>query len=313
MRWIGIIIAITLAAAAAFMVIKFSGGGDEPPHQQITQVAPVVQTPVSADIETVNVYVAANFIPVGTGIEEGMLDTQPWPKHLVIEGFITNPEECEKLKGMVTRSSFQPREPIIRSKVVNANDPNFLAGALEKGKRITTVAVDAVSGIAGFVFPGDRVDVLVIHKVDKPGLTPLEMELLDDEEKKELIIETILTNIKVVAADQRSSVNNEEGILVPSSVSLEVTPEDAQRLKLAADVGTISLALRSIKDKDTVESVALLRATELSQLSASAPQTPRKVGNVSLPVTVIRGTQVDDVESKKKKEEEFQQQSAVIQ
>ena len=182
-----------------------------------------------------------------------------------------------------------------------------------EGVVVTTVAVDAVSGIAGFVFPGDRVDVLVIHKVDKPGLTPLEMELLDDEEKKELIIETILTNIKVVAADQRSSVNNEEGILVPSSVSLEVTPEDAQRLKLAADVGTISLALRSIKDKDTVESVALLRATELSQLSASAPQTPRKVGNVSLPVTVIRGTQVDDVESKKKKEEEFQQQSAVIQ
>jgi len=303
MKWIGLVIAVFVAAVAAFMVLKLSSK-KEPAPKMMANTAPVEVRPrAEPQIETVDVYVAANFIPVGTVIEEGMLDSQPWPKHLLLKEFVVGADKGQKLKGMITRAPFQPREPFIMSKMVNPEDPNFLAGNLPKGMRVATIKTSEVDGVAGFVFPGDRVDVLVTHKILREGVSEEDIE--DNRNKKELmedVTETLLSNIRVLAVDQRATggVNKDGGIIIPRSVSLEVAPEDSQRLKLATEVGQVSLTLRSIEDKDTVETVAMTRLSGLSQFETSPLAPKKKPQEKFVPVVVIRGVQPDQKEGAQK-------------
>ncbi|MCI5049341.1 MAG: Flp pilus assembly protein CpaB [Rickettsiales bacterium] len=305
MKWIGLVIAVFVAAVAAFMVLKLSGSDEKKAKPIVAQNRPVqVQQRAEPRIETVDVYVAANFIPVGTVVEENMLDVQPWPKHLLLKDFVVGNKKGEALVGMVTRSPFQPREPFIMSKMVNPDDPNFLAGNLPKGMRVATIRTNEIDGVAGFVFPGDRVDVLVTHEILKKGVR--ERDLKDARTQKNLyedVTETLLSNVRVLAVDQRSStgVNRDGGIVIPRSVSLEVAPEDSQRLKLATEIGKVSLTLRSLADKQTIETVAITRQSDLSQ-SSGVPMSDDEVPVANndeefIPVVVVRGTQVENEES----------------
>ncbi|MBN66864.1 MAG: Flp pilus assembly protein CpaB [Rickettsiales bacterium] len=300
MRSVGLIIAIVVAALAAFLVLRFTGSPEPAP-----QPAPVVVEPQQTDIQTVNVYVASSFIPVGTRIDESMLDTQPWPSHLVVPGFVIGVDEGEKLIGKVTRSAFQPREPIIATKVINANDPNFIAGTLPQGMRMVTISTNVVDGLAGFVFPGDRVDVLVTHRVIREGVRQEDLKQLRDDEAFEEVTETLLTNVRVLAVDQRSSVTSEGNVIVPSTVSLQTTPEDAQRIRLASSVGQLSLTLRSLEDEDTLENIAATRKSSLSDTTGYTPgQTSSANAGSYIPVTVVRGTSVEDEEGLEKRQEQ---------
>lgn len=312
MKWIGLVIAVFVAVAAAFMVMKMSGNDEQPVSVQATQQPMDVQPQAQVQIQTVNVYVAAKFIPIGTVIDESMLDTQPWPQHLVLDGFVVGPEAGEKLKGMVTRAPFQAREPIIGSKVVNPEDPNFLAGALPKGKRVITMATDEIAGVAGFVFPGDRVDVLVTHRILREDVTQKDIkEAGNMQELTEEVTESLVTNIPVLAVDQRSTAGaavpsggsgQEGGIVIPRSISLEVTPEDAQRIRLGYQLGQLSLTLRSLEDKETIETVAITRQTDLSQFDTSALAASSN-SDEFIPVVVIRGTAIENEDAKKKRDE----------
>ncbi len=312
MKWIGLVVAVFVAVAAAFMVLKLSGNKEQAVNQQVAQQQQMnVQPQAQVQIETVNVYVAAKFIPIGTVIDESMLDTQPWPQHLVLDGFVVGPEAGEQLKGMVTRAPFQAREPIINSKIVNPQDPNFLAGTLTKGKRVITMATDEIAAVAGFVFPGDRVDVLVTHRILREDVSQRDiMEAGNMNELTEEVTEVLIANVPVLAVDQRSTAGAapqsgqqaESGIVIPRSISLEVTPEDAQRVRLGYQLGQLSLTLRSLEDKETIETVAITRQSDLSQFDASSlAATGRK--DDYIPVVVIRGTQIDDEEAKKKRQE----------
>ena len=123
----------------------------------------------------------------------------------------------------------------------------------------------------------------------------------------EEVTETLLYNIRILAVDQRSTagVDEDKGIIIPRSVSLEVTPEDAQRLRLASELGKLSLALRSIEDKETLETVAITRQTDLTQSgSKPAKDTPESASNEPVqaivadsekPIRIVRGTQVEVV------------------
>jgi len=300
MKWIGLVIAVFVAAVAAFMVLKLSGS-KEPNPKLMAQNQPVqVQARAEPQIETVDVYVAAANIPVGSVLEPGMLDTQPWPKHLLLKEFVVGQEKGQKLKGMVTRAPFQAREPIIATKLVNPEDPNFLAGGLPKGMRVATIRSNEVDGVAGFIFPGDRVDILVTHEILKEGVT--EDDLKETRNKKDFIeqvTETLLGNVRVLAVDQRSTagVNKDGGIIIPRSVSLEVSPEDGQRLRLATEIGKVSLVLRSLADKETIETVAITRQSALSQAS-NAPSASKPKKDEVIPVVIVRGTKVENEESR---------------
>lgn len=255
MRIMGLLIAVTLSLVAGF-VAWMVAGGNEP------KVVPaVVASATQPDFKTVNVLIATKPIAIGEKLDASMLDTQPWPSHLLVDGFVVDADSSKKVVGMVTRSAFMAREPIMLSKLANPGDPSFLAAALAKGKKVMSISTDGVASVSGFVFPGDRVDVMVTHKVPKAG-----------EVKKnvapeiETVVETLLSNVKVLAVDQRSTggavAKDKKGL--PSSISLEVSLEEAQRLRLAQETGYVSLVLRSLVDKDVVDDSLITHVEDIS-------------------------------------------------
>lgn len=275
MRFGGLIAAIVFAALAAILVLRMTSN-DTPP-------AATAQAVPSQQLKTVDIYVAAMPIAVGSVITPEMLAVQPWPEHLVLEGFVRAPaaaknngvlggnEETEVVVGNVARSAFQQQEPIIKSKLSNPNDPNFLAGGLPKGMRVITTVVNETEGVAGFVFPGDHVDVLLTHVVDKMSVRLDPTSLRPKEEKRsETYTETLLNNVIVVAVDQHSSsagTTDKDGkLIVPRTVSLMVSPTDAQKVRLGQKVGTLTLSLRSLADKDTVDPLTVAGPKDISQV-----------------------------------------------
>ncbi|MFO1242792.1 MAG: Flp pilus assembly protein CpaB [Rickettsiales bacterium] len=286
MRLIGIIIALLLAVGAFFVAMKFLNSGQP---QQTTDGGSVVVGTTQPDVQTAEVLTAAQDIPVGTVLTPEMLTSQPWPQHLIIDGFITKEGDNSKnVVGMVTRSSFQAKEPIIFSRLANRNDPGFLAAALPSGKKVVTISTDGVAGVSGFIFPGDRVDVMVTHDIPDENADPEK-----DPNKIEKVTETLLSNIKVLAVDQRAAGGpGKEDNKVPTTISLEATLEDSQKLRLAQETGYLSLMLRSLDDRDTTDTGVMTKRENVT-LSKAYDENFRKKG---IPVKVVRGTSVETIE-----------------
>ena len=281
MRFGGLIAAVVLAAIAAVIVLRMSSS-PSPQPSTATRMAPVPQ-----EIATTQIYVASQPIAIGTTISPEMITTQPWPSHLVLEGFITADGE-QKVEGMVSRAAFQQNEPILLTKLSNPADPNFLAGQLPKGMRVMTIQTNEIEGVAGFVFPGDFVDVMLTHTITKYVTPPGEDDL---RQQSDTVTETMITNVKVLAVDQRasgSSATDEQGrLLVPRTVSLMVSPTDAQRLRLAQQKGTLTLALRSLADRESSDPLIATTDKDIS----SYPSLDAGAGGVtSGSVVVVRGT-----------------------
>lgn len=292
MKYIGLAVAIVVAVVAAFLVLQVSQPAPQP-------ISPVVEVSGQADraVVEVSVYVAARDIPIGAVIDANMLTTRPWPKHLVVDGFVVGADAGKKIIDTVARAPFKRNEPINKAKLVNPDDPNFLAGELSAGMRLVTMGADEISAVAGFVFPGDRVDVLVTHELLREGFSEEDLQdgALSGAKLTENVTEALLSDVRVLAVDQRASAGgagDEQGIIVPRSVSLEVSSADAQRLRLASEVGRLSLALRSVEDKGAAAVPAITRPKDLS----SAPA-PAAVSKKETAVRVIRGTQLDGQEN----------------
>src|SRR5690606_19821625 len=131
------------------------------------------------------------------------------------------------------RTAVAAGQPIPAAALVRLGDVGgVLAAALPPDRRAVTVGVTAISGLAGFLMPGDRVDVVLSRvRIEAGG--------------QRAISETLLQNIRVLAVDQRAE-NPDRKIVAPRSVTLEVTPEQAQILALVADLGRLTLSLRSL-------------------------------------------------------------------
>ena len=131
--------------------------------------------------------------------------------------------------------------PLTRS-LVKPGDRGFLAVVLRPGYRAISVAIDARSGVAGLVFPGDRVDVLMAIKVIQKGEGK-------DEKITRRASETVLTNVRILAVDQR--VDDQTGVAkVAKTATLEVTPKQAEIIMVAGQMGKLSLSLRSLARDD---------------------------------------------------------------
>jgi pilus assembly protein CpaB len=294
MRFGGLIAAIVIAVIAAVVMLKMSGGNDGPKPGE---------TAASQPTETTNIYVASQEIPVGTTIAPEMITVQPWPAHLVIggeNGFVLADGQT-KVDGMIARANFQANEPILVSKLSNVNDPNFLAGSLPKGMRVLSIQTSEIEGVAGFIFPGDFVDVILTHPVKK-WVTPPKSGTgapTDPEQVEDAVTETLLTNVKVLAVDQRASgttATDENGkLIIPRSVSLMVSPTDAQRLRLGAQKGTLTLALRALADRDSADPLTLTGNADISQYPDDASVSGRAGGGGA--VLVIRGIDAKESDS----------------
>jgi pilus assembly protein CpaB len=189
------------------------------------------------------VLVAKKALPVGTIIDADSFTLQPWPKELMQSAYYVDGQpdgDAKKLLGTVVRYAITAGQPVTRGSLVGPQDRGFLAAALGPGMRAITVPVTVTSGVGGFIFPGDHVDLVLTQNVEGGG---------DGPPLK--VSETIIRNVRVLATDQRVSEKGEDGkteIKTFSSVTVEVTPRIAEKVAVAQSVGTLSLSLRSIAD-----------------------------------------------------------------
>ena len=251
MRLTNIFIAVLVSAAIAYFVYGWLSNKPQS-QQQSGVIRPVVRE--AKEVPTVDVYVASRKIQIGEIIDQQMIDRQAWPQHLVGPGFVKAGKEVAPIVGMVARAPFEPREVLLESKLANPEDPSFIAASIPEGMRAVTISVDPVTGLAGFVYPGDRVDVLITHELLTKGQAGVESDEEDEknrrrpEEKK--TTEVLVSDIRVLAVNNLAVVTGEEKPRdrQPSSITLEVSQDDAQRLRLGERKGELSLALRSLYD-----------------------------------------------------------------
>lgn len=262
MRLIIFFVAIALAAGAFVLTSRFTA-------QPTDSAIPIAQPQtIIKDVPTADIYIAKQEIPIGTIIKPEMLDIQPYPKNLLLDGMVqadpNNPSPA--IVRMVARTPFLKGEPLFMNKLGNERDPGFLAAALPKGFRAVTIAVDNISGVGNFVYPGDRVDILITHDV---GLDKAVAPPAGTVKPKDPITEVLLPNVKVLAVNQKPIIQGNEPPQPLTNVSLEVSSVDAQKLRLTENGnGRLSLALRSLKDREENE---LARPTGLSDLSRLTP------------------------------------------
>jgi pilus assembly protein CpaB len=226
--------ALFVAAITAFMARNLMVGASAP----TAGAAPVPTAPAN----TTEVLVATRALPVGTILDAESVKFVAWPKELV-EGayFIKGESEPGKLQGTVVRFAIPAGQPITQGALVKPGDRGFLAAALGPGMRAVTVPVSQQNAVAGFVFPGDRVDLILTQEVAGGGDgPPLKAS------------ETVLRNLRVLATDQRTDKQTDEKgntvVSAYSTVTVEATPKIAEKIAVAQTVGSISLSLRSIAD-----------------------------------------------------------------
>mgnify|MGYP001202525207 CR=1 FL=1 len=205
--------------------------------------APTVDAAAPAEPQGPKVLVAKRALPVGTIVTADAIGYQLWPKEMVQDAyFIDGEADMNKLLGTVVRFAITAGEPVTQGSLVSPGDRGFLAAALAPGMRAITVPVSAKTGVGGFVFPGDRVDMLLTQTISG-----------DDTSLQ--AAETILRNLRVLATDQSTETKtSEDGKTVVSefrTVTLEVTPRIAEKISVAQSIGTLSLVLRSIADNQT--------------------------------------------------------------
>jgi pilus assembly protein CpaB len=217
------------------------------------------------------VLVARKALPVGTLIDAESLTYQPWPKELVQSAYYIDgspDSDISKLIGTVVRYPVTAGQPLTRGALVGPNDRGFLAAALGPGMRAVTVPVNTASGVAGFVFPGDRVDMVLTQDVHGGGEGPALK-----------VSETIMRNIRVLATDQRIDSKNEDGKTVVktfSNVTLEVTPRIAEKIAVAQNMGSLSLSLRSLAD-NSAELERAVASGEVKMSNSANPADERRM------------------------------------
>jgi len=210
------------------------------------------------------VLVATRPLPVGTILTPDAFRYQPWPKELVQQAYYIRGETEAPVAGTVVRVAITAGQPITQGSLVKPGDRGFLAAALGPGMRAVTVSVSAQSGVAGFVFPGDRIDLVLTQTVDGGGDGPALR-----------VGETIIRNIRVLATDQRTDkTTTDDGkteVLTFSTVTLEATPRIAEKIAVAQSLGQLSLSLRSIADNNA----ELERAIASGEVSVGDKNDPK--------------------------------------
>ncbi|MBO6835721.1 MAG: Flp pilus assembly protein CpaB [Alphaproteobacteria bacterium] len=230
---IKLLLLLLVAGGAAFGAVTVARGWLEDRRAEL--LALQASEPVQVEtIDTVEVLVAKEDLPSGTFLNLDQFVWTPFPSSNLPETYLTRATLGEEgLTGAVIRGAITSGEPLTSGRVIRPGDRGFLAAVLRPGLRAVSVPVDATTGIAGFVFPGDRVDLLLTHEIEL------------SQRVKRLATETVLTDIRVLAVDQRTDDTEGEPTLAKTA-TLEVDSKSAEVIAVALRMGRLSLALRSL-------------------------------------------------------------------
>jgi len=218
----------------------------------------VVQTRLQPRAETTQVVVAAQKVGLGARLTEKDLTLASWPKANPLEGVFQDPK---LLVGRAVLVSMQPNEPILESRLAPKEGGAGLQAVIPEGMRAVSIQVNDIIGVAGFVGPGTRVD-LILTGTPKGA----------DETTSKIVLE----NLQVLAAGQnvQQDVNGKPQTV--GVVTLLLTPEQAQRITLATTDGTIRLAMRNPLDQATVDPPATPRSVLYRGYTASPEAQPKR-------------------------------------
>src|SRR6516164_1149427 len=236
-RLIVVVLILTTAVALGLIAVQVTRQGASPAQHQ-TQALQGAPAP-----RTVNYLVAAHALPAGTlARDEDFGLKSAAPAELPAGALVDSPEIRASLHGALVRRYIDPGMPITRDDVIRVRDRGFLAAVLEPGTRAISINVDAATGVAGLIWPGDRVDVILTQDIEAGASIG-----------ERIASETILRDIRVIAVDQDIAQGAEPSAAsksgrVPSTVTLQVTPEDADKVAVAQHLGHLSLAVRAISD-----------------------------------------------------------------
>jgi pilus assembly protein CpaB len=201
--------------------------------------------PAEPQLATVDVLVAKADLSRGQVIGDGDVDWQSWPTAAANPSFIKKPERPDAISqfvGAIVRVPVATGEPIREPAVVFAKGSGFMAAILPKGMRAVSMEVSAESAAGGFILPDDHVDVMLTRR-DKAA------EKVTGVEK--YTSESILRNVRVLAIDQAVEEKAGQKVVVGHTATVELTPDQAETLALSRQLGSLSLALRSLADSQS--------------------------------------------------------------
>ncbi len=227
--------------------------------------------PSAAPVDGTEVFVALTDIAMGDPISAAVLKLEKWPTDKMVDGMISKLEDVE---GRRSRQKIFAGEPILEIKLLKKGESGASAtDMIPPGYRAVPISVDAVSGASGMILPGDRVDLLVNVQ---PGQHRIERATT----------RTFLQNVKVFAVDDNFSRAGDEKTATAKTISVLVTPQQAELVMLAVKVGTVQLVMRSANDETTDSTdgvdVQTLLQGHGDAPPALAPTTPPANGLIAL-------------------------------
>ncbi len=186
------------------------------------------------------VLVAKRTLGRGIFVKVEDLRWQAWPDETMDENYVVKggPRTEEDFAGAVVRFPIVAGEPVTSARLVRPGERGFLAAALKPGMRAITIPVSVTTGVAGFILPGDHIDLLLTHR-------------FGGRSSGRYATETLMPDIRVIAIDQR--LNLQQGAKVSKTLTFEVTPKEVEMVTVARRLGSISLSLRSLAISEPVD------------------------------------------------------------
>ena len=209
----------------------------------------------------------------------------------------------EDFEGAIARRQLRAGDRLTVTMLTKAGEGGFMSAVLEPGMRAISIAVNPTSGNAGFISPGDRVDLLVTHRIHASGAT--------SNLEGAVVSETFVRDVRVIAVDQMLD-NPENKAILAKTITVELTPKQAEQVAVANDLGKVSLALRSLAKSSSPTQEEILTGTIVGEVSSEVPakdapntssgftrdkDVSRALDSdtMSSTIRVIRGDQVENV------------------
>ncbi|MGE3770941.1 MAG: Flp pilus assembly protein CpaB [Bdellovibrionales bacterium] len=252
--------------------------------------SPETESQAESSIATTRVLVATKNIPAGNFVGAADVEWRSWPSDSPVDGLFAEGSATNKdYIGAVAREGIRAGEPLLRARVMKPSEGGFLSAVLGPGMRAMTIKVSPTSGVAGLIFPNDRVDVILAQKISN--------ESDDGSSGERRVSETVLENVRVLALDQKLDDQKKEA-KIAELATLEVTSKQAEKLAVASQMGALSLVLRSVANEIPVEvtdaATGTTATTNVPQVSALPLTMDNEVSKVHR-VQIIRGSSATEV------------------
>ena len=279
-RVVFLLLAVIVAGATAFLARAWL---QNERAAMLAQAGVHRESPVAP---TLQVLVARNAVHTGQIVKPDDMRWQAWPQGSLAPTYVIEGKRPQSdFVGAVARGKIAAGEPLTEGKLVLAGTRGFMAAVLQPGTRAVSVPVTATSAVSGFIYAGDRVDVLLTH-------------VLNGTQGQRNATETILRNARVIAMDQKLDFSPGDKPDVAKTATLELTPKQSEIVTLAVKMGDLSLVLRSLQDNDSGRNPAATenapaepgdsytQDAQVSRLIGQGPGTPE----VPRTVLLIRGS-----------------------